>query len=374
MGYKTPETVSFSGQLLEKMKAEGTVSQAVLDVLREKAEQYKDAPSLVVVDQKVLAVSGNPHDYTSVGPYWWPDPDSPNGLPYIRRDGEHNPESIDPVTHVEMAERVFVLALAAYHLNNMDYAKASVRMLYDWHLNPETYMTPHADFAQSIPGVCDGRGIGLIDFRLSFMVFDAIGILAAMGAMDDQMVADLKKWYTDFANWMLTSDNGMDEDVAKNNHGTFFDVQLLAIGIFTGRESLIKKIRMTSYDRRFRRWVEPDGKQPLELARTRAMGYSTANSRGLLLIAQMAKRYGYTEYVEPDAVCGTCLVSATVDYIYPFIKAPETFPYDEIYNVPVEGMCQILSLADSLFPEKGYAKMAEELSEEAYYWQAYPNQ
>ena len=374
MGYKTPETVSFSGQLLKQMKEEGQVSQAVLDALRAEAEKYKDQPSLVVTNKKLRAVSGNPHDYTSMGPYWWPDPDSPNGLPYIRRDGEHNPESIDPVTYVEMTKRVFALALAAYHLENMDYARAAVRMIYDWHLNPDTYMTPHAEYAQSIPGVCNGRGIGLIDFNPSYQMFDAIGILEAMGALDEKMVADLKKWYTDFANWMLTSDNGMDEDIQKNNHGTFFDVQLLATGIFTDRKALITKICMTSYDRRFRRWVEPDGKQPLELARTRAMGYSVANSRGLLLIAQMAKRYGYTEFVEPDAVCGKCLVSATVDYIYPFVKAPETFQYDEIHAVPVEGMCQILAMAEALFPEKGYSQMANELSQQAYYWQAYPNQ
>ena len=81
MGYKTPETVSFSGALLEKMKLEGSVSQAVLDALRAEAEKYKELPSLVVTNQKLLAASGNPHDYTSMGPYWWPDPDSPNGLP-----------------------------------------------------------------------------------------------------------------------------------------------------------------------------------------------------------------------------------------------------------------------------------------------------
>ena len=28
----------------------------------------------------------------SVGPYWWPDPSKPDGLPYIRKDGHKNPE------------------------------------------------------------------------------------------------------------------------------------------------------------------------------------------------------------------------------------------------------------------------------------------
>ena len=28
----------------------------------------------------------------SVGPYWWPDPSKPDGLPYIRKDGHKNPD------------------------------------------------------------------------------------------------------------------------------------------------------------------------------------------------------------------------------------------------------------------------------------------
>src|ERR1044072_5271844 len=36
--------------------------------------------------------SGDKHDYMSQAPYFWPDPQRPNGLPYIRRDGDRNPE------------------------------------------------------------------------------------------------------------------------------------------------------------------------------------------------------------------------------------------------------------------------------------------
>jgi hypothetical protein len=36
--------------------------------------------------------SGDKHDYMSQAPYFWADPSKPGGLPYIRRDGERNPE------------------------------------------------------------------------------------------------------------------------------------------------------------------------------------------------------------------------------------------------------------------------------------------
>ena len=36
--------------------------------------------------------SGDKHDYMSIAPYWWPNPKTKNGLPYVRRDGEINAE------------------------------------------------------------------------------------------------------------------------------------------------------------------------------------------------------------------------------------------------------------------------------------------
>ena len=43
--------------------------------------------------QTVTPPSGDKRDYMSMGPYWWPDPNKKDGLPYIRKDGRINPES-----------------------------------------------------------------------------------------------------------------------------------------------------------------------------------------------------------------------------------------------------------------------------------------
>ena len=36
---------------------------------------------------------GGINDFYSNGDYWWPNPKKPNGLPYIKKDGETNPEN-----------------------------------------------------------------------------------------------------------------------------------------------------------------------------------------------------------------------------------------------------------------------------------------
>ena len=52
------------------------------------SEKALDVKPQSVTDKEQVPPSGDKHDYMTQAPYWWPDPKKPNGLPYIRRDGE----------------------------------------------------------------------------------------------------------------------------------------------------------------------------------------------------------------------------------------------------------------------------------------------
>ncbi len=56
------------------------------------ADKLLSLPNPTVIDKGMTPPSGDKHDYISMGRYWWPNPDTPDGLPYVRRDGESNPE------------------------------------------------------------------------------------------------------------------------------------------------------------------------------------------------------------------------------------------------------------------------------------------
>ena len=58
--------------------------------LETEARKALTAGPFSVTTKEVVPPSGDKHDYMSQAPYWWPDPKSTNGLPYIRRDGERN--------------------------------------------------------------------------------------------------------------------------------------------------------------------------------------------------------------------------------------------------------------------------------------------
>ncbi len=52
-----------------------------LEKLRLVADKIISEPVVDVTMRTLRAPSGDPHDYMSMGPYWWPNPDTPDGLP-----------------------------------------------------------------------------------------------------------------------------------------------------------------------------------------------------------------------------------------------------------------------------------------------------
>ena len=63
------------------------------DWVIEKAQAALKAPVLHITDIASQRSAGGPHDYYSNGDYWWPNPDTKDGLPYIQRDGQTNPDN-----------------------------------------------------------------------------------------------------------------------------------------------------------------------------------------------------------------------------------------------------------------------------------------
>src|SRR5690606_41789327 len=60
--------------------------------LLQQADKALTRKAYSVTQKDGIAPSGNKHDYVSLSRYWWPNPDTPDGLPYIYKDGQSNPE------------------------------------------------------------------------------------------------------------------------------------------------------------------------------------------------------------------------------------------------------------------------------------------
>ncbi|MBC7942437.1 MAG: alginate lyase family protein [Chitinophagaceae bacterium] len=263
--------------------------QGPFAALKRRADQALLKAPRSVTHKTATPPSGSKHDYVSMGPYWWPDPTRPDGLPYVQRDGQRNPQSagnaLDSIRLQNMLADVRDLALAYHFTSDIRYARHAAAAIRIWFLDPATRMNPHLRFGQSIPGIVDGRGIGIIDTRDLWLVIDAValiapGIAAPTGTSDDGALSAaelraLRRWFADYATWLDTSPLGRDAAAEKNNHGLFYDAQLAAYWLFVGETEKARRLVVDARTRRFAAQIDAQGRMPLELARTRPFHYQT---------------------------------------------------------------------------------------------------
>lgn len=311
-----------------RLRADDQSVSAAWARLEAEAKVALTAGPFSVVTKGPTPPSGTKHDYMSQAPYWWPDPKSPNGLPYIRRDGERNPEINKITDHRsidELVRTVETLALAYYFRSNEAYATKAVQLLRTFFLDPATRMNPHLQFAQGIPGVTTGRGIGLIETRGLTRVVDAVGLLAGSKAMREADRRGIEGWFRRFLKWMLESRHGRDEAAAKNNHGTYYDLQVASFALFVGHSEFAKDILQTARTKRIASQIESDGRQPLELARTRAWSYSVGNLDGLMLLASLGENVGVDlwNYQSADGRG----IRRALDYLVPIALCEQKWTY-----------------------------------------------
>lgn len=243
-----------------------------------RADKALTSPLLSVMDKSLTAASGDKHDYYSFPPYWWPDPSKKDGLPYIRKDGQTNPDANSDATDkkrlVTMSNDVWTLALAWQFTQKPEYAQKAQEQLLAWFVNPQTRMNPNLQYAQAIPGINEGRGIGLIDSRALVDVIDAVELLRPANVISDGDYQKIKQWYRDFYKWMTTSQNGFEEDNWHNNHGTYFDLQAASFALFSGDSEAVKKRLQITQLRRIASHFDKEGRQMGEIERTRPWHYS----------------------------------------------------------------------------------------------------
>lgn len=341
----------------------GDKDDALAKAVRDAADHALTTGPYSVMQKEQLPPSGNKHDYMSLAPYYWPDPATPNHLPYIRRDGERNPEIRKIPDHDNfgrLGRDARALALGYYFTGNEAYAQRAALLLRTWFLDPATYMRPNLDFAQGIRGVNDGRPTGIIESRALGDVVDAVGLLAGSKAWTATDQKGMEQWCAAYLKWLQESDNGKGEAAATNNHGTYYDVQAAALALFTGDRALAEKIVKESEEKRIAHQIEPDGKQPRELARTRSFGYSLMNLHGLMDLAQLGKPLGIDLWKFQTADGRS--IRKAVDFLVPYASGEKKWDYQQLGEFTPQDMAPLLLRAAAGYANPSYAKLAEKLA------------
>ena len=305
---------------------------AVLEALEHlvtRADAALEKGPFSVTHKTVMPPSGDKQDYMSFGPYWWPNPDTEDGLPYVRRDGKVNPsartDGSDSPRLGVMARSTLNLALAYYYSGVEAYAEHAALLIRTWFLDPDLRMRPHLQFAQAIPGRVEGRGIGILDTSRLTQVVDAAGLLQGSAFWSEEDHSALQAWFREYLHWMQTSDHGRDERQSRNNHGTFYDAQVACFALFVGDPDNARNVLETAKEKRITSQIEPDGRQPHELARPISFHYSRFNLDGMLMLARLAEHVDIDLWnYKSDKTGG---IRTAFDYIIPYLDPSEEWPH-----------------------------------------------
>jgi hypothetical protein len=359
-----PRVLILDGDRLLAVRAAVEVSDpavgAALGRLISDADQALEMGPYSVVTKTGMPPSGDRHDYMSIGVYWWPNPDTPDGLPYVRRDGEYTPEALDDTYDknalVSLTRAIPSLALAYYLTGNEPYAEHAALLVRTWFVDPATRMNPHLRYGQAIPGRNDGRPIGIIETSRMSTIADAIPLIEASPAWTAADGRGVRAWYGEYLDWLLKSDFGRTEAAHYNNHGTWYDVQAAHFALFAGRPDVAREVLAAVPDRRFHAHLEPGGAQPHELGRTQSFNYSVMNIRGYMDLADLARHVGIDLWNYSDDK-GRGLRGA-VEYLLPYVDGSIPWPYEQITPRADEETFEILRRASIVWDEARYEHAA----------------
>lgn len=249
-----------------------------------------------VTEKKHCAPSKNPHDYMSCSIYHWPNPNTPDGLPYIERDGIDNPEAIhgDKESLRTLAYITFLSGLLYYLTLEEHYLQILLKYNRFWFMDEATRMNPNLRYAQCIPGVNDGEPGGIIDYAASYAyALNILRILYQQQLLPEDFYQQMKEWHKEFLNWLLTSEQGQIEGKRVNNQGALYDLLILNISSFLGEVHNLGKVYHEKLLKRCKEQINEKGLLPYELVRTKSKSYTTMGLKMLLESAYLLQECGF---------------------------------------------------------------------------------
>lgn len=302
------------------------VQGQIKDEVLKRAENNLTEKPITVTDHQCERSAGGIHDFYSEGDYWWPDSLNPEG-PYVRRDGQTNPDNFVAHRHAMIRFSTLVGNLTSAYLLTKDrkYIDAAMVHIRAWFIDEETRMSPNLLYAQAIKGITTGRGIGIIDTIHLIEVVQSLSKMEELGLLSEEDEEGTKRWITEYLTWLTTHDYGIAEMNAQNNHGTCWVMQAAIFAKYTGNEEVLDLCTDRYKTILLPDQMGTDGSFPRELSRTKPYGYSLFNLDAMATVCRIlsTEEDNLWTYTTPD---GKNMQKA-FDFLLPFVIDKSAWEY-----------------------------------------------
>ena len=333
---KLPNTIVLSPEALKETKQRILERDPALMPAYKALLKQAGAAMLHPAESVILKPSpppgGDKHDYWSLDPQWWPNSEARNGLPYIQRDGEHNPEAdlekYDRSRLSRMAQDALTLALAYYITGSEEFAGKGTALIWSWCCDSVSRTNPSMDYAHSRPGSTEGHHTGIIETRDLIKVVDAARLLEPSQAWSKAVSRKVEKWFTQYATWLRSSSFGKKEANENNQHGIWYDAQLAVFASFTGQRTVARSIVGTNGTRRLIFQMERNGALPAELDRARSRYSTFLTLEAFFVLAAVGDRVGIDLWNWAD-ISGVSIRKG-FDFAARYVASDEPWPFGGI--------------------------------------------
>ena len=329
------------------------------------ADEILTKPITSVLDKTGLAASGNKQDFYAIGHYSWPNPGTPDGIPYIRRDGKPNREAyesdkFDKGRLQSLVDDVKILALAHFYSGHEKYAKKIAEYLRSWFIAPTTRMNPNLRYAAARPGVIDGLHSGIIEGVILIEMLDYVELLNAPSVWSADDVVGLKQWFLQFSDWLVESKFGRREIHSTNNHGSYYLAQVMAFAAYGENHRRAKSV-IRYAKRQIDQQFASDGRMPREINRSNALFYSVYGLRAFVVLAKLAERYDEDFWSYCIAGQDTPAIANSFYFLSPFLSGVKEWNGPRLDMGFTPYAIQICRIAGSVYKSKTLNDMVEYL-------------
>ena len=304
--------------------------------LRADADRRLTQGPWTITSDRPAGLALDPHDYYSEAPYYWPNPDDPEG-PYVLRDGHLNRDrfSANRNSLTMMCDTVFALGTAAFLFDDARYAQRAGRVIQTWFLNPKTRMNPNLENAGAIRNLNTGRPAGIVEGRVFIRAIQGMQFLSRTGNWDPKEEAAVRKWFEDYLRWLTQSRNGQDEKNSGNNQASWWTAQVAAVASFVQNDSLERMAFAYYRERIFPRQIGPDGSAPSEEARTSPY-FSVFNLEAFTMICRIAEAQGANLW-SVRGKNGSDL-SSVIDHLEPYLIDPHKWSREQANDLETDAL------------------------------------
>lgn len=289
-----------------------------------------EPPSITQNKSEVKKQTGK-NNYTSFATYYHPNPLSKTGCPYVRKDGSRNSDlaKISDTQYLHtLCNRLIPLCILYHFTKNEQYADVAVKMIKTFFIDEETKMNPTLTYSGLVIGdnMNDLRIRGAtIDTSRLCLLPDLITLLSSSKNWTIDLQNSMVLWFESLSNWFKTNPRGILQNGYSHNIRTSYINQLCSYLFFCGKSDEAKNYLDANLKNLLVTQIDNNGKQELEMNRSKNKHYSNFNLVLLMRLAKISKSLGIDVWNYQDEN-GRGSIRKAMNYLAYYHLNPKEWP------------------------------------------------